>query len=82
MEMTMPLLQIRPDILDNYDLDEITRDGARNDGLPARWLVDEEDRDKSRQARAEQAAQAQKAQQAQMMADAAAKAGSTGAPAV
>ena len=76
MEMTMPLLQIRPDILDNYNLDEITRDGARNDGLPARWLVSEEDRDKGRQARAQQAEQQQKAQQAQMMADAAAKAGS------
>jgi len=75
MEMTMPLLQIRPDILDNYDLDEITRDGARNDGLPARWLVEEQKRDEMRKARAQQAAQQAQAQQAQMMADAAAKAG-------
>ena len=76
MEMQLPLVQIRPDILDNYNFDEIVRDGARNDGLPARWLMKVEDRDKARDAQAAAAQKAQQAQQAEMMAGALAKAGS------
>lgn len=76
MELTLPLVQVRPDILDNYDFDAIIRDGARNDGIPARWLVDKDDRDKLRAARAQQQAQAAQVQQATAMAGAAAKAGS------
>ena len=76
METSLPLIQIRPDLLDNYDLDEIQRDSARNDGLPARWLKEIKVRDDERAARAKQQQQMQQMQQAQMMADAAAKAGS------
>jgi len=63
-EMLLPYAQIKPDMLDNFDFDEITRDMARNDGLPARWLLDEEMVAQSRAARS-QAAQ-QQAQQQQM----------------
>lgn len=76
MELTLPLLQVRPDILDNYDLDTIERDKARNEGLPARWLMDEDKRDEIRSARAEAAKQAQQAAVAEQVANAAAKAGS------
>ena len=76
MEQQLPLIQIRPDILDNYDMDEICRDGARNDGMPSRWLLDEDKRDEIRAQRAEQQQQMQQAAMAEQMAGAAAKAGS------
>ena len=38
VEMQAPILQARPDVLDNYNLDQIARDTARNAGLPARWM--------------------------------------------
>lgn len=76
METVLPLAQIRPDILDNYDFDTIERDKARNEGMPARWLLDEDKRDEIRAQRDRQQAQMMQAQQAEMMAGAAAKAGS------
>ena len=76
MEMTLPIAQQRPEILDNYDWDRIARDRARNNGVNADWMLPFEKVMEMRQARAEaQQAQAQ-AQQAEMMANAAAKAGS------
>jgi hypothetical protein len=65
MEMALPLVPVKPDILDNFNMDVIIRDVSRNDGMPARWLVDSEMVGKLRQARAE--AQAQQAKQAQAM---------------
>lgn len=76
MESMMPLIQARPDILDNWDLDEISRDISRNEGMPARWLIDAKQRDEIRNQRAQQQAQMAQAQQAEQMAGAAAKAGS------
>lgn len=75
LETIVPLIPIRPDILDNYDIDKISRDGARNDGLPADWITPEEKRDEIRQSRAEAAAKQAEIEQAAMMADAAGKAG-------
>ena len=69
-EMLLPFANLRPEMLDNFDFDEITRDMARNDGLPARWLMDEEMVAQTRAQRA-QAAQAQ-AQAEQMERQAAA----------
>ena len=68
--MLLPFANLRPEMLDNFDFDEITRDMARNDGLPARWLMDEEMVAQTRAQRA-QAAQAQ-AQAEQMERQAAA----------
>ncbi len=76
MEIVMPLSQVRPDILDNYDMDKIARDISRNDGMPADWLLPAEKVEQVRQARAQQAAQQAKVEQMGAMADAAAKAGS------
>jgi len=75
MAMLMPLSQIRPDILDNYDFDRIARDSARNDGVPAGWLLSKDQVDQIRQARAQAQAMQAQMEQAQMLADAASKAG-------
>jgi len=45
----------RLDFLDNFDIDLITRDMSRNNGMPSTWLKDKEQRDKERQQRAQQA---------------------------
>lgn len=74
-EMLLPYAQIRPEMLDNYDFDEITRDMARNDGLPARWLMDEEMVAQQRAQRAEQAQAAMQAEQTEKAASALGKAG-------
>lgn len=57
-----PLAEIQPNIFDNLDTDKSFRDSARNNGVPATWLTEIEERDMRRQ-------QAQQAQQAQMMAE-------------
>jgi hypothetical protein len=75
MEIISPIVPMKPEILDNFDFDRISRDGARNDGLPADWMVAKEKVDEVRQARAEAQAQAAQMQQAQAMADAAGKVG-------
>lgn len=74
-EMILPYVQIKPEILDNYDFDEISRDMARNDGLPARWLLDEELVAQMRAQRAQAQAEAMQMQQAEQMAGALGKAG-------
>ena len=74
-EMLLPYAQIRPEMLDNYDFDEITRDMARNDGLPARWLMEEETVAQQRAQRAEQAQASMQAEQTEKAASALGKAG-------
>lgn len=74
MEMLAPLINLRPEILDNFNIDQITRDGARNDGIPSDWLLSTEERDQIRAARAQALAQQEQMNQALAMADAAGKA--------
>jgi hypothetical protein len=75
-EMLLPYVQIKPEMLDNFDFDEICRDMARNDGLPARWLMEEEMVAQQRAARAQAQQQAMQAQQMEQAASALGKAGS------
>lgn len=76
LQVLMPVAQLRPDVLDNFDFDKIIRSMGRNDGMPGSWLATEDAVKQTRAQRMQmQMAQAQ-AQQAQMMADAAGKAGS------
>lgn len=75
MEMVQPLIPIRPDILDNFDFDVISREGARNDGLPANWMVPMDKVAELRQARQQAQEQAQQQQAALSAADAAGKVG-------
>ena len=76
METILPLSNIRPDILDNYDFDKIARNMSRNDGVSADWMLDKAQVDEIRAARAQAQAQQMQMEQAEQMANAAAKAGS------
>jgi hypothetical protein len=53
MDMLLPIIQIRPDILDNYDWDEITRDSAQWAGFPQKYLNTKGRVDEIRQQRAQ-----------------------------
>jgi hypothetical protein len=75
-EIWMPIAQAKPEILDNINLDQTFRDSVRNAGLPVRWLVEAEDVQKLRAARAEQMAAMQKQAEMAAQADAAGKIGS------
>jgi len=75
LELLMPIMQFRQDIADNYDWDKIARDSARNDGIPARWLVPEEFVKEMRAARAQEMAKQQQMAEAAAVADTAAKVG-------
>lgn len=75
MELVSPIAQMRPEVMDNFDFDRISRDGARNDGLPADWLVAERKRDEARATRAQAQQAAMEQEQMMAAADAAAKAG-------
>ena len=59
------IAQIKPDVMDNFDLDGIARDVAAVNGSAPKWIVPVKDRDAVRRQRAEQQ-QAQ--QQAEMLA--------------
>jgi hypothetical protein len=75
VETSIPLWQLRPDLLDNYDLDQIERDRARNEGNPANWLRPEDEVEAMRKARAEAQARQAQMEQAAMAAEAAGKVG-------
>jgi hypothetical protein len=70
-QLVLPLVQTKPDVMDNFDLDEASVLIAESNGLPARILRDPKERDAIRQART--AATEQKNQQ-----DAALQASETG----
>ena len=54
---------VKPDIMDNFELDEIARDIALVNGSSPKWLVPAKDRDKLREARAAEMQQQQAAEQ-------------------
>lgn len=76
LESWQPMIQARPDVLDNLDLDTAFRDMARNNNVPSRWLIDARKMQQKRAARAQQAQQQQQATMADQIAGAAQKAGS------
>ena len=75
LETWAPLMQVRPDILDNLDFDAAFRDIARNNNVPAHWLMDMRKMQEARASRAKAAQQQAQMEQAAMVADAAGKAG-------
>jgi len=75
-EMWSPIAEAKPEILDNWNFDRMARDTSRNTGLPADWLMDEEQMKEIRESRAKQQAEMEKQQQIAMMADSAGKIGS------
>jgi hypothetical protein len=75
MERIAPVVQIRPEVMDNYNWDRIARDTARNDGTPADWLMEEEEVATMREERQAQQAAAMEQQQMMAQAEMASKAG-------
>ena len=88
VEAVAPIASLRPEVLDNFDWDEVSRSIGAGYGIPAKLMTDRRQVEADRAARAEQAAaqqeQAQMAQMAQLapgVARAARDAGLVGAPA-
>lgn len=65
-ETILPVVNITQDpaLLDNFDMDEVLRDVAKNNAMPARWLASVEEVEEKRQARAEAQERQQKVQEA------------------
>jgi hypothetical protein len=75
MDFLGSVAQMRPEVLDNYDMDRIARDLARNEGLNADWMLDQKSVEETRARRAAAAAQQAQMEQAAEMAKAAAAVG-------
>lgn len=71
MQIIGPVVQLRPDVLDNFDLDEAARLLATNLALPTKIVRDSDDVAADRAVRAQQAAQAQATEAAPKLAKAA-----------
>jgi len=69
----LPLVQIKPEIMDNFDADKITRDVAEANGMPLTWLVGKEGVEETRGQATQALEAAQSAEQAQQLVDGAAK---------
>jgi hypothetical protein len=68
MNLLGPIMQMRPDTMDNFDMDKIAVDVARNSGTKADWITRPRDRDGMRQERAKQQQAMMQAEMAQGMA--------------
>lgn len=64
MAMNQSTVEMKPEILDNLNVDTHFRDSWRNAGLPEDGLMPQDKVDEARQARAEAQAQAQQMEQA------------------
>lgn len=73
LEMLAPLIQMQPEIMDNFDGDAIARSTPLAGGFPTQWLVPTEARDAKRQARAQQQEMEQTVTMAEQAAGAAGK---------
>ena len=70
--------QYKPDVVDNYDWDQMSRDTAENIGGDALWIRPKEMVEEERSARAQKTAEMEDMQRASAALDAADKAGSAG----
>lgn len=70
-EMFGAFYEVKPELLDNLNLDQVMRDTARARGLPEDWVTSEQDVAAARQARAEAAANQAMVDQAEQVASAA-----------
>lgn len=75
LETLSLLIQAKPEMLDNFDGDEIARATPLAGGFPHRWLLPVEERDAQRQARAQTQQAAQMAEMANQVGGAVGKAG-------
>lgn len=80
MQFILPIAQVKPDVLDNYDLDDMARDYAENSGVPAdnlRSLAGPNSVTTLRQARAQLQQQMRASAVTEQMAKAGSKLGSS-----
>jgi hypothetical protein len=75
MGRALQFAEFRPELFDNWNLDQIFRDLSRNEGMPEAWLMLEKLRDEMRQSRAEAQAEQAAAMQAEQAAGAVGKVG-------
>ena len=68
LNFVSPLAEAKPEILDNFDVDEIVQGTATRAGMPIKYLVAPEVRDQRRQERAEQLAKQQQSAELQAVA--------------
>lgn len=80
MELVGPMVQMMPQLLDHFDVDEIVRGLARNEGLREAWLRQTRDVDEIRKSRAEAEARAEEEARSLETAETAAKMQSAGIP--
>ena len=71
IERIMPMIQIAPELADNFDLDQMLRDSARNDGISEDVIKNLQEVIEQREARAAEMAQQQQMMMAQQAASAA-----------
>jgi len=71
IERIMPMIQIAPELADNFDLDQMLRDSARNDGISEDVIKNLQQVIEQREARAAEMAQQQQMMMAQQAASAA-----------
>lgn len=76
MAQMVPVWQMRPELMDNYDWDRVERELSRNSGVPARWLAEVDAVMQLRQARAEAQQRAQQIAEQQAGAETVSKLGS------
>lgn len=69
LNFTAPLLEVFPELADNYDADQLAREHARRSGVPNKVMRDPAEVEKMRAARAEMAQQQQQLDQGQQLAD-------------
>jgi hypothetical protein len=68
VEAVAPIAQLRPEVLDNYDWDEVSRSIGLGYGIPAKLMTDRRKVEQERAARAQAAAEAQEREQMAQMA--------------
>jgi hypothetical protein len=75
INLIMPLVELRPEIMDNFDVDKIAIGLAKNVALASGWQIDPKTRDATRAARAEQLAAQQQLGAAESLSKSAANMG-------
>ena len=74
-DMFLQFQELKPELWDNINFDNVVRDGARNAGFPVHWLLDPQEVQAVREARAEAAQRQTQLEQLETLAGAAQRAG-------
>lgn len=77
-EVLQPYVLADPTVMDNFDGDQISRDVGVASGMPSKWLVPVDVRDRKRQERNQQIAEQQQKEEALMAVDAGSKVAQSG----